>query len=568
MPKFSIAQFDLPEYLASRVRRFAAGIPDDMIAEDGREDTPHITIKYGLHTNDSEVVAKVLDGQKPISVSFGKTSIFAGSESGEDFDVLKIEVYSPDLVELNKLLSERLDHTTTHPVYTPHVTIAFLRAGLGQEFIDSGFLDDEEFIFNSVIFSSAEGKRSSIYLPTTQETKSFNGDPMKSIFNPSLYNPFIILGESVKALDNGHVEGYLVRFGSAKDTDLEGEYFTKNTDFGFEDGDDLNIFMKSPIYYAHALDPVLAKRKIGTVKMKRDSVGVWVEGQLNLSDDYEKGIQMMAKAGKLGWSSGTAPHLVTTKSVGKATEILSWPLGLDASLTPRPAEYRNRAVLPLKSIKSFMGLDDDSLSIKGLFESKLSEQLIGYWDLQDALRSAATEIVKAAMVSDVTNVLIDIPAKVSETVTEYASYLIPLMVNQIREYLVSGRQEDFYLKTTEALQSLTESKKGGLLVRLPLTEHSDAVLAAVKELNERASRLQDIRTKEGRKLGVASRQKLTEFRAALDEVCKGVDLLLEDSMPKTDDTAKSVKDDAFRRLSLKHRHLALTTNLMSGETAA
>jgi 2'-5' RNA ligase len=567
--KFSVDKFELPEFLASKVRRFANSIPDDVLAEDGREATPHITIKYGLHTNDAEDVAKVLTGQKPVQVYFGKTSIFAGSETGANYDVLKVEVFSPELQALNQLLSERLDHTTSHPVYKPHVTIAFLKPGQAEKYIDSGFLDDEEFAFNSVIFSSSEGKRTSIYLSTTQETKSFNdGDSMKSIFNPTLYNPFIILGEAVKALDDGHVEGYLVRFGSAKDTDLEGEFFTKDTDFGFEDGDDLDIYMKSPIYYAHALDPVLSNRKIGKVKMKRDQVGVWVEGQLNLSDEYEKQIQMMAKAGKLGWSSGTAPHLVSTKSVGKATEILSWQLGLDASLTPRPAEYRNRAVVPLKSIKSLLGQGDDSFSIKGIFESVLAEKKFGYWDLQDALRTAAGEIAKAASVSDVTGVRIDVMSKVVEAVTEHAAYLAPLLTEQIFDYLDSDRREEFYIKATEALQFLTESKKGGLLVRLPLTDHSEAVLAAVKELNERASRLQDIRAKEGRKLGFDSRQKLTEFRAALDEVCKGVDLLLADSMPKTDDTAKSVNDDAFRRLSLKQRHLALTTFSKNGETAA
>jgi HK97 family phage major capsid protein len=69
-----------------------------------------------------------------------------------------------------------------------------------------------------------------------------------------------------------------------------------------------------------------------------------------MRDEYEKFIYGMAEAGKQGWSSGTASHLVEKEKSGKATWIRSWPLGLDASLTPTPAEPRN-GVQPLKSIK-------------------------------------------------------------------------------------------------------------------------------------------------------------------------------------------------------------------------
>jgi HK97 family phage major capsid protein len=69
---------------------------------------------------------------------------------------------------------------------------------------------------------------------------------------------------------------------------------------------------------------------------------------LALRDEYEQAIFEMAKAGKLGWSSGTASHLVEHEAVGKSWWIKSWPLGLDASLTPTPCEPRTRAV-PLKT---------------------------------------------------------------------------------------------------------------------------------------------------------------------------------------------------------------------------
>lgn len=147
---------------------------------------------------------------------------------------------------------------------------------------------------------------------------------------------------AVKALGNGKVGGYLVLFSTKDDPDLSGEFFTPDTDFDVEDG------ATTAVYYHHGMDPVIKTRKIGTGTIKKDDIGVWLEAQLAMRDNYEKSIYKLAQQEKLGWSSGTAAHLAEYRVSGKATEITRWPLGLDASLTPTPAEPRTR-VLPLKS---------------------------------------------------------------------------------------------------------------------------------------------------------------------------------------------------------------------------
>lgn len=149
------------------------------------------------------------------------------------------------------------------------------------------------------------------------------------------------VGEAVKSLDdNGKVGGYLVRFSTENDPDLTGDYFTKNTDFGETD--------KLPVLYHHGFDKSIGKRKIGAATIKKDDVGLWVEAQLNMRDDYEKSINELVKAGKLGWSSGAASHTVDREHTGKAAWVKQWYLA-EASLTPAPAEYRNH-VVPVKSL--------------------------------------------------------------------------------------------------------------------------------------------------------------------------------------------------------------------------
>ena len=159
----------------------------------------------------------------------------------------------------------------------------------------------------------------------------------------ALREPVLYFGGSVKALGDGRVGGHLVRFTTPDDPDLTGEFFTKDTDFGGID--------YSAVYYNHGADPKLGKRRLGNATLKADEFGVWAETQLQLRDEYERFIYNLAEQGKMGWSSGTAPHLVEYEQAGKATWIKSWPLGLDASLTPAPAEPRN-SVIPLKSYLS------------------------------------------------------------------------------------------------------------------------------------------------------------------------------------------------------------------------
>lgn len=152
----------------------------------------------------------------------------------------------------------------------------------------------------------------------------------------------IIFGAQVKALGDGKVGGYLVRYGTPKDADLEGDFFSKETDLGVVDGASL------PVYYHHGMDGVIKNRRLSHGLVKFDDVGAWMEAQLEMRDEYEKMIYQLAVDGKLGWSSGAAGHLVEREQIGKAWHIKSWPIA-EASLTPEPAEPRN-AAMPLKSL--------------------------------------------------------------------------------------------------------------------------------------------------------------------------------------------------------------------------
>ncbi len=166
---YSSTQVNLPPEVAGRVFRFAEAIPDEDLAPDGRESQPHITIQYGIDTGDVSAVEKALANEPPVTVTFGKTSLF----ENEDADVVKVDVDSPDLRRLRKKVAEVVNTPgDTHPSYIPHVTIAYVKPGKGKAYADNAALEGQSVTVDRVIFSSKDGGQ--VEIPLTGTPKKFS----------------------------------------------------------------------------------------------------------------------------------------------------------------------------------------------------------------------------------------------------------------------------------------------------------------------------------------------------------------------------------------------------------
>ena len=171
-----------------------------------------------------------------------------------------------------------------------------------------------------------------LYAEIENEEKAINMDDLLITFGDEL---------EVKRLEGGGLEikGYAVRFTGPGDTDLEGDYFTGETDFG--------SVKEVGLYYQHGLDKEMGRKRIGSAKLDRKDAGLWMEAQMKLREDYEKAIEEMVRRKKMGISSGAAGHLVERVKTEGGNFISQWPIG-EVSLTPTPAEPRN--VVSLKSL--------------------------------------------------------------------------------------------------------------------------------------------------------------------------------------------------------------------------
>lgn len=117
--------------------------------------------------------------------------------------------------------------------------------------------------------------------------------------------------------------------------DLDGEFFSKSTDFALDWYDEI------PLLYHHGRDGTLQITKVGVVKSRAvTDVGVWAEAQLDASNKYFEAIKNLIKQGKLFFSSGSVPTLIQTNQ--KSGEIIRWPM-IELSLTPTPSNLHATA---------------------------------------------------------------------------------------------------------------------------------------------------------------------------------------------------------------------------------
>ena len=209
----------------------------------------------------------------------------------------------------------------------------------------------------------------------------------------------IYIGDEVKAVQDGEsvkLGGYLVRFGDASQPDLTGDYFTAATDFGTAE--------TSKTWFNHRLPVRLKKHNIQVkytdplpeATLKRDEVGIFAEVVLQARNEYEKTIAELGLAGKLAWSSGTASHLVDRKNINKGVwEVTRWPLGLDASLTPTPAEPR--VTNQIQPMKSLIPSDDAPLSDADETKTQTNQPTHSEENMEDEIKSAVDKAVADAL---------------------------------------------------------------------------------------------------------------------------------------------------------------------------
>jgi hypothetical protein len=388
----------------------------------------------------------------------------------------------------------------------------------------------------------------------------------------------LYMGSAVKALGGGKVAGYLIQYSDAAHPDLsrEKDFFTADCDYDLDTGN------RKSVFYAHGLDTKMGVKRIGIGEVKQDEVGVWIEAQLSLADEYGKAVYALAEQGKLGWSSGAPSHLVTRKAIetdtGTVHEIKSWPLA-EASLTPCPADHRNQAVA-LKSLPSLLGFappaEDHTTKalpagmsyddLRALLQDELNEDIGdgddgpwggGLWIVDvydDALvyRDDA-DLVRIPYTVTATN---DVTWGTPETVIRTTVYQPASDGDDAAEsdatptVPMSGKQAD----VTALKEMLRDSMTFG--------DHSDVATSAMEGFVARAEGLAETSIKSGRVISAANRARLAKVHGDMRDAhaaMGGHMARLATLLTETDPDAKKESEDFA---ALRTRFVRLQSDLL------
>ena len=157
---YSSLQIDVPKIIANKILEYGESIPKKDLGEDGAENEIHVTVKYGFHTDSIKEFEDILEKIKPFNIKIGEMSIFKADED-RDSDVVKLDIHSLELHKLNKLVS-KIKNTSTYKNYIPHLTIAYVKKGLGEKYTKKNMFKDLEFEVTEVVFSASSGKKTKI----------------------------------------------------------------------------------------------------------------------------------------------------------------------------------------------------------------------------------------------------------------------------------------------------------------------------------------------------------------------------------------------------------------------
>ncbi len=295
---------------------------------------------------------------------------------------------------------------------------------------------------------------------------------------------WVYLGDTVKAttLEDGSVKlaGYLIRYGDEKKTDLLGDFFAPDTDYGDVE--------ESSVYFNHRMPVKVGKQSVeykerfaDKAKLTTDEIGIFAEIVINARNEYEKMIADLGLKGILGWSSGTAPHLVERESKGNGVyKIKKWDLGLDASLTPTPAEHRNM-VISVKALSQGAGAREDVAiveTIKSEIPTEETKMELTKEELADIVNNASATAAENA-VKKFTDALPEVKSGFNvEVVTDEADQPFDSLAEQlwaVKDFANSyGQKMDVRLKALEIKAPLGMNEgvpsQGGFLLQPTISD--------------------------------------------------------------------------------------------------
>ena len=124
-----LIQINLPQF-NNKLKDLISNINSEDIIRIEKE--PHVTVLYGF-TKEEEYfnIRRDIETLPIFNIRIGNISVF----DNEDWDVLKFDIISEDLIDIHEFLKENYTNNVTRP-YSAHMTIAYLEKGTSNKYLN------------------------------------------------------------------------------------------------------------------------------------------------------------------------------------------------------------------------------------------------------------------------------------------------------------------------------------------------------------------------------------------------------------------------------------------------
>lgn len=150
-----------------------AGIPEQHIGKEGRESTPHVTVRYGLKNDSPETIQKIREAVgkiQPFEVPIGRNEVFPATEhSSYDHPVVARLQPTPELQALRSAVESAGGFKEDNfPEYKPHVTLAYIKPEFAQQYKGGNHLEGQKVPVDHIVVTKKNGSEEAIALGTAK----------------------------------------------------------------------------------------------------------------------------------------------------------------------------------------------------------------------------------------------------------------------------------------------------------------------------------------------------------------------------------------------------------------
>src|SRR5271154_2669547 len=146
-------QIDVPMGVASKIMEIGQElIPDEYLSGEGRVQELHVTVKYGVQSNE-QALRQICARHSPFSGTLGKTQVFVNSENNAGGIPVVVEVRGSEFGDLHAEVAAAMGTVADEFPYVPHITIAYVKENEAQHFAGSDLFAGISFHASAVILS-------------------------------------------------------------------------------------------------------------------------------------------------------------------------------------------------------------------------------------------------------------------------------------------------------------------------------------------------------------------------------------------------------------------------------